>query len=699
MQKKLPDINLKKLVTFLINEVNMNSLINFFKFDFSRSIGFLISLILCATMALLFSQTVILDGMERGSYDWRFKLRNPQETSKKLNESARYQTINPRANDKLIILGIDENTIREFGKKRQVWPFTWDIHAKFTRFVGTGQPEAIFFDIMFLDPRNEKEKHLEKIFSDAIKEAKVVFIDYAFEAKEKDVQYNDLPQRLKQLEKLRFPVAPNDMTQPWVEEVLPPLPILTKTAKGIGYANVRPDADHVNRKMPLIIKYKNWYYPNIDLTILMNYYGIKAKDVKIKMGEYIKLTNCNIKKMKKPNKERTITIPINKYGFMDINFIGGPGSFRSVSYYYFVEDGNLMKDGNESLKGKIALIGVYATAGISKDVHKSPYGETFGIEHHANAINTILNQDFINKLSQNQNIIILIIIALILGFFLPRVTIISSVIIMSTLAISYVAGAYLIFDKMNIVIAFTTPLVQIATSFSFIIAFRVVTEQKEKKIIRQTFSKFVSKTVVDELLKDPEALKLGGEKKVLTVLFSDIRGFTSISEKLTPEQLVEHLNVYLQSMTDMGFKYDGTLDKYVGDEIMAFWGAPLPLENHALLACKSALKQMEALHKLNEQWEIEEKPPLNIGIGVNTGDMVVGNMGSTSRMDYTLMGDNVNLGARLEGTNKVYGTNIIISEYTYEHVKEHVVVRELDLIKVKGKELPVRIYELLDVVE
>lgn len=148
-------------------------------------------------------------------------------------------------------------------------------------------------------------------------------------------------------------------------------------------------------------------------------------------------------------------------------------------------------------------------------------------------------------------------------------------------------------------------------------------------------------------------------------------------------------------MTELVFKYEGTLDKYVGDEIMAFWGAPVELENHAVMACRSAIEQMDVLHKLNEEWRNQGKPELNIGIGLNTGDMVVGNMGSSSRMDYTLMGDNVNLGARLEGTNKVYGTNIIISEFTYQHVKEEVIVRELDLIKVKGKEKPVRIFELV----
>jgi len=164
---------------------------------------------------------------------------------------------------------------------------------------------------------------------------------------------------------------------------------------------------------------------------------------------------------------------------------------------------------------------------------------------------------------------------------------------------------------------------------------------------------------------------------------------------LTPQALVSHLNEYLSAMTDIIFKYEGTLDKYVGDEIMAFWNAPIEQENHAVLACLAALEMMEKLHDLNDGWPEEKK--LNIGIGLNTGVMTVGNMGSKSRMDYTLMGDSVNLGARLEGTNKIYGTNIIISEFTFERVKDEFICRELDNIRVKGKLKPVKIYEILDV--
>jgi adenylate cyclase len=198
--------------------------------------------------------------------------------------------------------------------------------------------------------------------------------------------------------------------------------------------------------------------------------------------------------------------------------------------------------------------------------------------------------------------------------------------------------------------------------------------------------------------------------KELTVFFSDIRGFTTLSEKMAPQELVNHLNVYLSSMTDIIMEYKGTLDKYVGDEIMCFWGAPLDQRNHAILACQCAIKQMQKLRELNEGWARDLR--IDIGIGINSGIMTVGNMGSSGRMNYTLMGDNVNLGARLEGINKEYfgrewiekgqkhigtGSKIIISEYTYGLVKDKVIARELDNIRVKGKNKPVVIYELIDV--
>ena len=230
------------------------------------------------------------------------------------------------------------------------------------------------------------------------------------------------------------------------------------------------------------------------------------------------------------------------------------------------------------------------------------------------------------------------------------------------------------------------------------IGFRALSEEENVKFIRNTFSKFVSQDVVEELLANPDSITLGGSKKELTVFFSDVRGFTTISEKLGPEELVQLLNEYLSEMTELIIDYRGTIDKYMGDAIMAFWGAPARNDDHAYYACVAAMAQVQALMKLQEMWSDRNIPVLDIGIGINTGPAVVGNMGSSRRMDYTLMGDTVNLGSRLEGITKTYGVRTCISEFTYERVKDRVYARELDLVRVKGKLEPVRIYELMGLV-
>ncbi len=654
----------------------------------AKLMGPFITFTVFVIITISFTQTTLLSGLEWGTIDFRFYVRDPSQKSIKIDEGVRMNKINPRASKDIVILGIDESTVREFSDQGIHWPFPWDLHAKFTNFIASGNPAAILFDIMFLDHKDGEKELIE-----AVKKSKVTFLDYPFENEEIDISYKDQDERLELLGKVKFPLDPSDDMPQIVAEVVPPTPELIRASAGIGFANVFPGRDGINRTVPLIVKHNGWYYPNIDLIVAMHYYGIGPEDVEIKIGKYIKLKNIKEEKMVRPNPSGEITIPIDKFGFMDVNFIGGSGSFQHYPYYLFAREGSM--EGNDSLKDKILLVAAYSVTGVATDEKQSPYGATFGIEHHANALNTIIQQDFLYKLSDFENIMIMFIIALFLAFIVQKMTIVTSLITTVLFMLLYAVGSYLLFDFFSIITALSTPLIQTALTYTMLVTYRVVNEQQEKKYIRQTFSKFVSKSVVDELLKDPSKVKLGGEKKILTVLFSDIRGFTSISERLTPEELVEHLNIYLQSMTDIVIKYYGTLDKYVGDEIMAFWGAPIEMEDHALKACQAAVEMMVELHKMNSKWELEKKPTLDIGIGINTGDMVVGNMGSSSRMDYTLMGDNVNLGARLEGTNKVYRTHIIISEFTYEYVKNHVIARELDLIRVKGKAQPVKIYELV----
>ena len=222
-------------------------------------------------------------------------------------------------------------------------------------------------------------------------------------------------------------------------------------------------------------------------------------------------------------------------------------------------------------------------------------------------------------------------------------------------------------------------------------------QEKEKQVIKGAFQQYLAPSVIDELLKNPDKLKLGGEKKELTIFFSDIRGFTTLSEKLTPEQLVQLLNEYLSEMTDIVLKKNGLVDKYIGDAIMAFWGAPLDNPKHAESAAETVIEMKRKLEELQKNWKTRGMPVVNIGVGLNTGNVIVGNMGSKQRFDYTVMGDTVNLASRLEGTTKEYGVLSIVSETTYDKIKDKgFVCRELDFIKVKGKNKPIKIFELVE---
>ena len=390
---------------------------------------------------------------------------------------------------------------------------------------------------------------------------------------------------------------------------------------------------------------------------------------------------------------------------MLINFMGNPSTadpgghqtfpIRSYSGYASKAPGPDPEKWprTKAVGNKILMTGPFAR-GIAADEKTTPYGLMYGVEIHANSLNTIIMNKFIVEVNEWINVSVLFVLVFLTAFITSRLFSTLWAALFSILSIAaYFIASSIIFDNLNLILDFASPALGGSLTFISIVIYRVMTEEKDKKRIKSMFGKYVSPAVVDQILDNPP--ELGGVDKNLTVLFSDIRGFTTLSETMTPQELVNHLNIYLTAMTDLILQFYGTLDKYVGDEIMCFWGAPIPQEEHAILACKCALKQMDALHKLNEGWPEEKR--INIGIGLNSGVMTVGNMGSLGRMNYTLMGDNVNLGARLEGTNKMYKTNIIISEFTHALVKDEVIVRELDNIRVKGKNKPVLIYELLDV--
>ena len=510
----------------------------------------------------------------------------------------------------------------------------------------------------------------------------------------------------------------------WGKLMQPPYPELLRHLDGVGYANILKHVSGMNYQVPIVAVYDNPFngrtevYPGIDLIAAAEYYGVDIrKDVAVDfLKQEVRIENipegesaildretmAMVPRMAKPNPQRTVVIPIDRSGQMLINFRGGRYCFKTYGFLDFIDRYKSQPNFIDNFDNKILLIAMYYATGVgaAKDIHLSPYGDMAGIEHHAYALNTILNQDFASNVPPWANLLILLALGLIMGLYQPRLPTWASFAAAIALSAAFTLVTLLYtFAELSMIHVFPTALVQIFTVLVGFIGFRALSEEENVKFIRNTFSKFVSQDVVEELLANPDAITLGGSKKEVTVFFSDVRGFTTISEKLGPEELVQLLNEYLSEMTELIIDYRGTIDKYMGDAIMAFWGAPARNDDHAYFACVAALAQVEALRRLQEGWSDRNIPVLDIGIGINTGAAVVGNMGSSRRMDYTLMGDTVNLGSRLEGITKTYGVRSCISEFTYERVKDRVYARELDLVRVKGKLEPVRIYELMGLVK
>ncbi|MBI4655357.1 MAG: CHASE2 domain-containing protein [Elusimicrobia bacterium] len=366
------------------------------------------------------------------------------------------------------------------------------------------------------------------------------------------------------------------------------------------------------------------------------------------------------------------------------------GSYDYISVLDIIK-GKLTSEQKEKIKGGIILAGSVALGTF--DHYPSPFSKaTPGVEFHSTSLDNLLNDDFLKPVSFWLMALIAVIFVWLM-FFLRK----SSTMVLSAV-VAAAACAWFLFDYYMFIKGFRAlfvgPFFGLFGSFVAVTVNKAVLEGREKKWIKNTFGQYLSPKVVEVITKDPSKLILGGEKRDMTVFFLDIAHFTSISEKMSPETLTVLLNKYLSGLTDVILKYDGVVDKFIGDCIMAFWNAPLEQKDHRTLACMAAIDCIAELEKMNKETEeFHEKP--SVRIGLNSGPMVVGNMGSRTRFSYTVLGDAVNLGSRLEGANKFFSSRIMASEYTYEEAKDRVEARYLGQIRVIGKEIPVKVYELV----
>jgi adenylate cyclase len=456
----------------------------------------------------------------------------------------------------------------------------------------------------------------------------------------------------------------------------------------VGFFNISSDADGVLRRSMLVLPFGrskdigDWQmFGSLEVQAIRLYMGLTTSQLTVNYSQ------TGVVSLDFADKLR---IKPDSTGHMQINYHGPRGTYP----YYSIADVASQKCAPGTFKDKIVLVGASAT-GIG-DLRTPPYaGINYpGVEVHANVIDNMLNHGFLVHGARQTlwDFLLILFFGIPLGIWMalvsPRWMWFGLSLLVPLVAVDYVA--FLHGGWLN----FTVPAATLTGNVMLVSLYRALVEEKEKRRVRTAFGQYLSPEVIRRLLVNPQLVE--PKKTEITVMFSDIRGFTTISEKLDAQDLAHFLNQYLSDMTRIVFDSQGTLDKYIGDAVMAFWGAPYEEPGHAAKGCNAALQMMQRVREMQKQWEAEGKPRLDIGIGLNTGVASVGNMGSVLRYGYTALGDSVNLSSRLEGLNKDYGTHILVNESTYAAAKDDdFLFRELDLIRVKGKLQPVTIYELV----
>jgi adenylate cyclase len=548
--------------------------------------------------------------------------------------------IEPDSN--IAIVAIDEKSIDELGR----FPWSRDIYPALIDAVSKAGAKALVMDAFFSETESPET---DSAFAASMERTDIVTLATAFK------------------------LAP-DGSVIGITENIPPL---DKAAKSIAHINISPDEDGVNRWTRLVIPYKDRLYPSLGLRGAMEALGVD----KFEVGDFSVTIGDR-------------TIPTTSDYKMLTNYRGPPGTYKIIPFVDIIK--GRVEAGQ--MEGKVLFLGATTALGIY-DMRVTPFHKnTPGVEINASIADNIIRGDFIERggfqALLNMLSIIVLGFAVYIASFRFRPIIAFPIVIILT--VGYIAYAYQMFLSGSW-LSMVYPVISIMLTYSVSSYLRFVLIDRKARKIRSMFSSYVSKNIVDEMVKNPGAAKIGGDNKVITIMFSDVQGYTSYSEKHKPHEVLRVLNEYLDAMTRIIMDHEGTLDKFLGDGIMAYWGAPLTQDNHAELALKCTLAMTGELERLREKWNAEGTDPFSIRIGINSGEVTAGNIGAEGKkMEYTVIGDNVNLGARLEGTAKKYGVTILVSASTYDLARDGFVFREIDHIRVVGKQVPVKVYELLD---
>lgn len=603
-------------------------------------------------------------------------------------------TIDIKDSAEVIILEVSDKTLNGIPYPHNSWPFPREYFARVIKNLTAVGVKAIGIDFVMGSPDKFSLENDELLFQ-TIQETKNVVVAGKIETSPLFLQA-EVKKENENFSSLFF-----------------------EADSSVGLVNVIGDNDGVQRRyVPFVYSTTvERLVPSFGYAVLNKYYNYNSTNTAELGDKYFEIGGRKVPKFDRNS------ILINYYGpdatFPIINFIDvlDDAEFQTAEEIEFGIDINTWDDPDMGLlysgmfKDKIVLMGSREPEDKDMFPVSMARGERegdnymFGVEVHANAIQNVIDGQFIYRQTKTEEILGIIALTF-LAFFISAffkksktklggLTEAINIAVIVGLVIGTRQLSIFLFNEYNFLFAMINSNLAIILGYIGSTAYSYITERKQKTMIKGMFSQYVNATIVDDLISDPTKMQLGGERRELTVFFSDIAGFSTFSETKEPEDLVSFLNEYLSEMTRLVFENKGTLDKYIGDAVMAFWGAPIPIQNHAYQGCYTAIQMQKRLDELDAKWKAEGQPDILVRMGINTGDMVVGNMGGKERFDYTVMGDNVNLGSRLEGANKEYGSKIMIADTTYDAVKDFFYTRELDFLVVKGKTKPIKVYELI----
>ena len=552
----------------------------------------------------------------------------------------------PSPPDNMVIVSIDDESMAEIGLQ---WPWPRAIHGDLVDALTRAGAAVIAFDVVFDTPADEAG---DATFEDAIARSKKVILaeDYTITVEGAYQQEN------------------------WVR----PLDRFLDPARGAGLVLIHRDPDGFLRRALLT---QNG---------IPSFARVIAESYKHFLGQPVSAVNPG----------QTFRLPEADSRPVLINYLGPPRAIKTVSYYQVLASEKMLPQG--MFQDKIVLVGRSLSAGVDLGAadhflypfmtsHRSPIS---GVEVQASLVDTLLRERYLKPLPMTWQWLafatLLALGALILGAQRPY-----AIPAFFGLVLLFALGSFALFFSQGTVTIAVTPIISFLFFFGMERLYKIVIVDREKRFVKKAFKHYVSPAVVDQLIRNPDQLNLYGEYYETTVVFTDLVGFTSLSERMEPFELLRFLTDYFTEMVDIMIANRGTLDKFIGDALMCFFGVPIRSPEHAIQGVTTAWEMHVRLLELNKEWEKAGRPALGMRLGVNSGQVVAGNMGTSTLFNYTIMGDTVNLCARLESANKAYGTHVMISEFTHALVRDHFDTRKLDLIRVKGKEKPVTIYELL----